>query len=213
MNKLHQSYPNPLQFSLYISRVTSITGVFSVLLALFVCRQAIQQFGWTATALITPFIWLITGLAFLFGILMEDNFLYQNFVAFLDLTPIAFTVLVGATQLSLGRASKYTLFDQTKEMAFIPLDPSEQRTGKVWIEGIVTWVGKLGAALIYQLFLVLCLEACLVSYVLFIFIALLLIWIICVRQLGRNIKVGDRSTSLTEKNRTTAVRPAEIGGV
>ncbi len=188
-SKLHECYYDPTQLNSYINRVTFLTGIFSALLALLVCRPAIQKFGWTITALITPIIWLITGLGFLISILSQNFFLYQMLAAFLDFTPLAFTVFIGATQISLGRASKYTLFDQTKEMVFIPLGPSEQRTGKAWIEGIITWVGKLGAALIYQLFLLLFLEANLVSYILYTFLGLLSIWIISIHKLSKKMPI------------------------
>lgn len=197
-SKLHQIYSDPTQISAYISRTVSLTGIFSTLFALFVCKQAIQRFGWTTTALITPSICLVMGLAFLLGILLEENFFYQMLISFLDLTPLAFIVLIGAIQISLGKASKYTLFDQTKEMAFIPLSPGEQRTGKVWIEGIVTWAGKLGAALIYQLFLIF--GENLALGILYVFLTLLLIWIISVRMLGKAIKTYDIDTQLVEKH-------------
>ena len=195
-SKLHQLYPDPTQMSAYIGKVSSLTGVFSILFALFVYRQVIQQFGWTITALITPFIWLVTGAAFLLSIIFEENFFYQICISFLGLSPLAFIVLIGAVQLSLGKASEYSLFDQTKEMAFIPLSPMEQRTGKVWIEGVVTRIGKLSGGLIYQILLSVSYRENLVVCILCIFLVVVFSWIISVRALGNHI---DGNSSHTTK--------------
>jgi AAA family ATP:ADP antiporter len=183
-SKLHQAYPDPTQMSACISQVISLTGVFSILFALFVCKQVIQRFGWTVTALITPFVWLVAGLAFFLGILFKENFIYQLLISSLNLTSLSFIVLLGIIQISLGKASKYTFFDQTKEMSFIPLSLDRQRAGKIWIEGIVIWIGKFGGDFIYQLLLALHSEEDLALSILCIFLILVLVWIISVRILG-----------------------------
>ena len=48
------------------------------------------------------------------------------------------------------RALKYTLFDATKELAFIPLSKECKLKGKAAIDGIGSRIGKSGGSIIHQ---------------------------------------------------------------
>ncbi len=50
-----------------------------------------------------------------------------------------------------GRAVKYTLFEGSKELAFVPLSREEQLKGKLVIDGVVSRMGRAAASLIQQL--------------------------------------------------------------
>ena len=55
---------------------------------------------------------------------------------------ITLAVTFGSLHFCLGRSVKYTFFDATKELAFIPLDHEGQVKGKLIIDGIGSRLGR-----------------------------------------------------------------------
>ncbi len=60
-------------------------------------------------------------------------------------------VLLGAVQNIACKASKYSLFDPCKEMAYIPLDKDSKTKGKAAIDVAGMPLGKGGGALLQQI--------------------------------------------------------------
>ena len=110
----------------------------------------IRRLGWTLSALITPIIILITGSLFFGMLLLKDNELLSGYTTMIGLTPLSLGVLFGTLQNTITRSSKYTLFDATKEIAFIPLSPESKLKGKAAIDGIGSRIGKSGGSFVYQ---------------------------------------------------------------
>jgi len=65
-------------------------------------------------------------------------------------SPLALTVYFGSLQNCMSKASKYSVFDASKELAFVPLDSDARLKGKAAIDGLGSGVGKSGASLTYQ---------------------------------------------------------------
>ncbi|MFQ5728852.1 MAG: Npt1/Npt2 family nucleotide transporter [Waddliaceae bacterium] len=145
-NEVLKLYPNPGDFTSYLSFVTVLTGIVSTFITLFVCRQSLRWYGWTFTALITPFLALITGAIFFLSLFGQEY-------GFLPISLTAVTFL-GSIHICLSCGAKYTLFEPTKEMAFIPLSNEEKLHGKAAIDGIGTRLGKTSSSIIYQSLLV-----------------------------------------------------------
>lgn len=184
--QIRESYPSASDFNAYINEIASITGVFATISALILSGNVIRRYGWTATALITPAIWLITSLGF-FGCLLLSHHTVTDFVGALLGIPLYTLALVfGSAQICLGRAAKYTVFDESKEIAFIPLSKEDQRKGKAVVDGIASRFGKSGGSLTIQILLISCGELMLtIPYVAAIFCLVLSIWILAVRRLGK----------------------------
>jgi len=59
-----------------------------------------------------------------------------------DTTPLFLAVLFGTIQNIMSKAAKYSLFDPTKEMAYIPLDQESKVKGKAAIDVVGARLGK-----------------------------------------------------------------------
>lgn len=177
-------YPNSADYGFYFGKVMMVTGVMATLSDLLVCSNVIRRFGWTSAAMVTPMILLFTSVGF-FGFILFDSYLESFMVHLLGLSPLALTAFFGSMQNALARASKYSLFDATKEISFIPLDPESRIQSKAAIDGVCSRLGKSGGAVIYQgLFMTVgSLGAC-VPYVAAIVAGIMLLWINAVKQMG-----------------------------
>ncbi len=102
------------------------------------------------------------------------------------LSPLALVVFFGSAQNILSRGAKYSVFDSTKEMAFVPLKPESKLVGKAAIDGICSRLGKSGGSVIHQSFLILFSTiSASAPYVAIALFGLIMVWSIAVRLLGK----------------------------
>lgn len=182
-DQLNNLFPSPTDYNNYINNLTAIQGVVSTLLALMLARM-INRFGWTWTALITPIVMAVTLVGF-FGILFYQDTLTPFFLAWLGMTPLAVAVFFGSAQNCLSKACKYSVFDATKEMAYIPLDHESKLKGKAAIDGVGSRLGKSGGSLIHQgLLMVFATVTASAPYVGAILLFVVFLWTIAIRSLG-----------------------------
>lgn len=181
---LRQLYSSPTDFHTYINNLTSMIGLVSTITALFI-PQMLDRMGWTKTALITPIIMLVTCSGFFSFIIFHDT-LSGVAVALTGFTPLAIAIFFGSTQNCLSKAAKYSVFDATKEMSFIPLEHELKLKGKAAIDGVGSRFGKSGGSLIHQGLLVLfgTLTAS-VPYLAGFLTLVIICWAIATRTLGQ----------------------------
>jgi len=196
--EVRELHPNPLAYNTYMNEVTIVTGILATLTSLFVSGNSIRKFGWTFTAMITPAILLVTSLGFFGFFFLKER--PELTTQLFNLTPLTLVVLFGSMQNCMSRAAKYTVFDATKEMAFVPLPPADKIKGKAAIDGICNRLGKSGGSVIYQGLLIACstITAC-VPYVAAILFAIISIWIIAVRNLGRDFQALSHDVEIGKK--------------
>jgi AAA family ATP:ADP antiporter len=111
--------------------------------------------------------------------------LWDPAAIFLGVDALMLSVLVGTAQNVGTKATKYGMFDPTKEMAYIPLDAEQKTKGKAAIDVIASRMGKSGGSLIQQ-FLILflgTLSAC-APYIGLFLGAITVAWILAVRRLN-----------------------------
>lgn len=184
-DQVKQLYPNPSDFNAYMGQVLTSVGIVATLIAIFVSGNVLRRFSWTFGAMITPVIVGVTGLLFFAFTLFKDTSMGWSAILSGN-TPIMIAVFFGALQNCLARASKYTLFDATKEMAFIPLNRESKQKGKAAIDGVGSRLGKSGGSLIHQgLLVTLGTVASSTPYVALILLTAIAAWIGAVRILGR----------------------------
>ena len=183
-DQLKQLYPDPIDYNIYMNKITIAIGIASTFSALFISGNAIRRCGWTFTALITPMILLTTSVGFFAFLLFKDSL---NSVSgfFWGTSPLAIVVFFGGLQNTLCRGAKYSVFDATKELAFVPLSTDLKSQGKAAIDGVASRLGKCGGSVIHQGLLVFCstltVSAPYVAVVLFV---LVFMWIGATKSLG-----------------------------
>lgn len=179
-------HPNPTDYQVFMGNVMSVMGVISTLIAVFVCGTSVRKAGWTFTALITPVTVLISGALFFFFILSKDSSMILPIVGLLGTTPVVLGVFFGTLQNCMARACKYTVFDATKEMSFIPLTPECKLKGKAAIDGVGSRLGKSGGSVIHQFLLVIFGSVSLSApYVAGILLLVIFAWIGATKALGK----------------------------
>ena len=150
-SKLKEQFPNPNDYSAFMGDFSTATGAVTFTMMI-VSRFIFGKFGWGVAALITPTVLLATGVLF-FSLVLFSGTLTPTLTT-LGLTPLFAAVLVGAAQNIFSKASKYSLFDPCKEMAYIPLDAETRTKGKAAIDVICNPLGKSGGALIQQFMII-----------------------------------------------------------
>lgn len=153
--QVNQTYQTSKELNAYMNYITKLTGVVAVTCAFMISGNVIRRYGWTIAALITPVVWFVTGIGFFSGIVFEGSVVMDILATFIG-NPANFVLLLGSMQICLGRGCKYTVFDEAKEIAFIPLPKQNQRKGKAVVDGLASRFGKSGGAMIYIMLLSLC---------------------------------------------------------
>lgn len=196
-DQLRTMYPSPEKFNSFLNNLTSIVGVFSTLIALFMSR-IMKKMGWTSTALITPIVMLVTCAGFFSSILFQGT-LGPIVFALTGATPLAMAVFFGAAQNCLSKAAKYSVFDGTKEMAFIPLDHECKLKGKAAIDGVGSRLGKSGGSMIHTgLLMVFASLSASAPYVAVIIVGVIAAWIAAAGSLGRQFNALTEEKSATD---------------
>jgi AAA family ATP:ADP antiporter len=184
-DQMKQLCPNPSEFNAYMGQVLTAGGVVATVVSIFILGTVIRKFSWEASALISPVIMFITGIGFFSFILFKDTS-FGNIASWFGATPLAIGVFFGSMQNCLARASKYTFFDATKEIAFIPLSKESKLKGKAAIDGVGSRLGKSGGSVIHQGLLMFSGTVALSTpYVAVILFGVIGAWIVAVRALGK----------------------------
>ena len=181
-DRLHMYCSSPQDLNYYMNNITAMIGLLSLIITFFIPR-IIQRFGWTKTALITPAAMGLTGLAFFTFLIFGNTFTDLPLAA---TTPLAIAVFFGSLQHCLSKSVKYSLFDTTQNMAFIPLDHELKFKGKAPIDVVGARLGKSGGSLIYQgLLMFLGSIAACIPYIAFLFVGMMAFWTSSTRNLGK----------------------------
>ncbi len=214
-DQLKQLYPSFGDYNAYLGDVTTAVGLLSMALS-FLIPVFIKKASWTGTALITPVTMLITGVGFFTLLFFKDALPPESL--FLGATPLAMVVFFGGAQNCFSKGCKYSVFDTTKEMAFIPLDHDFKLKGKAAIDGVGSRFGKSGGSLLHQgLLLIFTTLSASAPYVAAILLGVIVLWIFAVRSLGVQLHtlVANRGEAIGEdrEKQVIATTTADTGAV
>lgn len=185
-DQVKQLFPNPNDFNAYMGRVVTGIGILATATSIFISGNVLRKLSWTKSAMISPLILLVTGIGFFSFLLFKKFSFVASLSAVLNSTPLAIGVFFGSLQNCLARASKYTLFDSTKELAFLPLSQESRLKGKAAIDGVGSRLGKSGGSIIHQGLLMFFGTVSLSTpYVACILMVSIGAWMIAVKKLGK----------------------------
>ncbi len=173
-----------LQFMGVYNRCVAWTTIFMML---FVTGNVLRVFGWRTAALITPVVLLVTGVIFFTLVIFMDN--AQSMLEAFAITPLYAAVVVGMIQNVMSKSSKYALFDPTKEMTYIPLDPESKVKGKAAIDVVGSRLGKAGGSILQQGLFFIGPLAVITPYIAGILFIIITIWIVAAYKLGHEFAV------------------------
>ena len=142
-------YPNPSDFQEFTARVNSVIGMVALITAFFISGNVIRTLGWRFSALVSPIMLGCTSTVFFLLLITKNIFGMSIF----GIDPLIAVVYFGAFQCIVSKSIKYSLFDPTKEMAFIPLDQESKVKGKAAIDVVGSRLGKSGSSWIQLLLL------------------------------------------------------------
>ncbi|NGX58549.1 MAG: ADP,ATP carrier protein 1 [Chlamydiae bacterium] len=205
--QVHTLYPDPSDYNLYMNRVMMVIGLFATVTSFGITGNLIRRAGWTFTAMLTPIILLLTSIAF-FGSFFYKEYLGDFSHLTFGIAPLTLVVFFGTLQNCLSRGAKYTIYDATKEMAFVPLSQECKIKGKAAIDGVCIRMGKSGGSAIHQVLLLtfasLSLSAPYVAGFLLVVVA---VWMGSVSSLGKQFNALTSSEDEPEPLDEAAPQP------
>jgi len=184
-DQIKQAYPNQNDYAAFMGGFSMFTGGSTIILIMFT-KGIVRQFGWTTGALITPITVAITGFLFFSFIFLSETLtpLLAHFGITLTTTLVA--VYIGAAQNILSKGTKYSLFDPTKEMSYIPLNDELKTKGKAAVDVIGGRLGKAAGGYIQQILFYITAGnvISIAPYLAMIIGVVVLLWIISAKTLG-----------------------------
>lgn len=132
-------YPKRANYQAFMSDFFIWTGIVSCLLGLTV-KNVVRRFGWLISAMITPVVMMITSVLFYGFTIFSDSF--GGLGLAVGLSPLVLAVIVGAVQNIASKGTKYSIFDPTKEMTYIPLNDDLKIKGKAAVDVVGGRMGK-----------------------------------------------------------------------
>lgn len=200
--QLKRFFTDPNEMLVHMNSITVGIGIVATVGGL-LFSMMVNRMGWTFTAILTPAVMTIMAIGF-FTFLFCGDKLTAFALTLFGTTPFAMTVYFGSLQNCLSKAGKYSLFDASKELAFLPLDSDAKIKGKAAIDGLGSGIGKSGSSLTYQgLIIMLGSVALSTPYIAVILFVVLMSWISSVATVGGLFKkMGSKEpvvpTSFTE---------------
>ncbi len=195
-NQVGKVFTSMNDYTAFMGDFSTYTGIITIIFML-IGANIVRIFGWYIAAVLTPIMLLATSSIFFSCVLFKDSM--TGLFAVFSMTPIWMAVIVGMVQNILSKATKYSLFDSTKEMSYIPLDEDMKVKGKAAVDVIGGRAGKSGGSLIQQILLMTVAagaingQELIAPYLFFFVCIIILFWVFSVRNLN------ERFTKMSKK--------------
>lgn len=145
-------YSAPQDYNSYINQLTSIIGFLAVVMAL-ASRYLFRKFQWHTIILVTPILLLITSATFFSSILLPEDTV-STLALIVNSSNAQIILFLGTIHYIVSLTAKYTIFDMTKEMAFLSIDKEQRLKSKSIIDSVGSRFGKSGSSCLYQILLI-----------------------------------------------------------
>ncbi|WP_410520938.1 Npt1/Npt2 family nucleotide transporter [Candidatus Tisiphia endosymbiont of Dioctria rufipes] len=182
--KIKELYPTVNSYAEFNSLYILWTGV-TIMIMTIIGNNIMRSHSWFVAAVISPIIMMVTGTLF-FILIVFDHQVLSLFDSAILMTPLALAVSIGALQNILVKGTKYSIWDTSKEMLYIPLDKELKTKGKAAVDVISSKVGKSSSGLIQSVIFTLVPTATFSSispFLMVVFIVVCIAWIYSVRKI------------------------------
>lgn len=166
--------------SLYILW-TGVTIMFMTIIGNYIMRN----YSWFVAAVVTPIMMMVTGTLFFIFVVFDHQLLSLVEGAML-MTPLALAISMGTVQNILSKGTKYSIWDTSMAMLYIPLDNELRTKGKAAVDVISAKVGKSSSGLVQSILFTLMPSATYSSIspiLMVIFIVVCIFWIYAVDKI------------------------------
>jgi AAA family ATP:ADP antiporter len=167
------------------SQQSIFTGITTVCLIVFLSAPIMNK-GWKFAASVTPICAAIGSVLFFTFISFGEQF--EGVADYFNSTPLFMGVMFGLINVMFIKSAKYTLFDPTKEITYIPLDDNSKVIGKAAVDGVGARLGKSLGSLILTTWLVPFVGDGQIQnvkqYILVMLAIIIVIWLISVNRLN-----------------------------
>lgn len=137
------AFPNGADYANFMARYSENTGILTMIIMM-VGMNVLKNCKWKTSALVTP---LFTGIA---GIIMFALMLFQkkfgSDALIFGASALMACVWAGAFQIGGAKGIKYSMFDATKNIAYLPLSSEEKTKSQAAVEVVGSRFGKSGAS-------------------------------------------------------------------
>jgi len=183
-SKIKELYPTVNSYAAFSSMYILWTGV-AIMIMTIIGNNVMRKSSWFVAAVISPIIILSTGALFFFLVVFDQSIL-SFFDGMILMSPLALAVLVGAIQNVLSKGAKYSIWDTSREMLYIPLDRELRTKGKAAVDIVSPKIGKAASGLIQSMVFTVIPMATYQSIapaLMIIFIGVCVLWIYAVRKI------------------------------
>ncbi|AXU06905.1 MULTISPECIES: GTP/GDP exchange transporter Tlc5 [spotted fever group] len=182
--KIKELYPTVNTYAEFNSLYILWTGV-AIMVMTIIGNNIMRMHNWFVAAVISPVIIMVTGILF-FVLIVFDQQILSLFDGAILMSPLALAVSIGGIQNILAKGTKYSIWDTSREMLYIPLDEELKTKGKAAVDVISAKVGKSSSGLVQSIIFTLVPTATftLISPILMlVFTFVCLAWIYAVRKI------------------------------
>lgn len=200
---LKETFSKSCDYQMFTSKISFWTGVLALVTSLFFSGGILRKLGWKATARIAPITVGTMGCLFFFLSYTRTNLgLLSHGIGS---NPVLYLVIFGGIQNVTAKVVKYTFYDKTTQMAYIPLDPESKVKGKAAVDMLGSRLGKAGSSwiqiILLELFHTNSIQP--LSGVLFVFLLVTtILWYRATYEVGQQLAVLEKTEADTLASKT-----------
>ncbi len=139
------AFPDMNNYNEFMGKFSVVFGIMAMVMTI-LGANIIRRVQWRTAALITPLVTIFTAAIFFTFILY--NISNDPYTPILGTTMVMVAVIVGLFQNSFSKSVKYSLFDVTRNIAYIPLSADLRLKGQAAVEIVGGRAGKSGSAIL-----------------------------------------------------------------
>lgn len=145
-DKMAKLYNTPNAYAEASSFYMMWTGVI-ILVMTIIGNNLMRRYKWLISAVIAPVLMAVTGSIFFMISVFEEGATFFAFALFYA-SPVAMAVSFGGIQNVIAKGTKYSIWDTSRELLYIPLNQELKTKGKATVDILSSKIGKSVSGLV-----------------------------------------------------------------